>query len=192
VAVLILGLVIFLGVHSIRLVAEGWRTAQLARFGERGWKGLYSVASLVGFVLIVWGYGVARRDPVVLWMPPAGARHLTALLVAIAFILIAATHVPGTRIKRVVGHPMFAGVAAWSIGHLLANGTAHAMLLFGTFFIWSGCGYVIWRARDRAAGTRYPAGTAAGDARAVIGGLVAWAAFAFVLHGWLIGVRPLG
>ena len=116
-AVLILGLAIFLGVHSIRLVAEGWRTAQVARFGERGWKGIYSVASLVGFVLIVWGYGVARRDPVVLWMPPAGARHLTALLVAVAFILIAATHVPGTRIKRAVGHPMFAGVAVWAIGH---------------------------------------------------------------------------
>ena len=161
-AVLILGVVIFLGVHSIRLVAEGWRTAQLARFGERGWKGLYSVVSLVGFVLIVWGYGVARRNPAVLWVPPVGARHLTALFVAVAFILIAATHVPGTRIKRIVGHPMYAGVAAWAIGHLLANGTAHAMLLFGTFFVWSGCGYVIWRARDRAARVRVRAGSRPG------------------------------
>lgn len=86
-AILILGLIVFIGVHSIRLVSPSWRDAQLARFGEHGWKGIYSVASLVGFVLIVWGYGLARHTPIVLWTPPFGIRHLTALLVLIAFVL---------------------------------------------------------------------------------------------------------
>jgi uncharacterized membrane protein len=191
-AVLILGVVIFLGVHSIRLVADSWRSRQIVRLGERGWKGLYSVASLVGFVLIVWGYGLARREPVLLWVPPAGVRHLTALLVAIAFVLIAAAYVPGNHIKRAVGHPMMAGVVLWAVGHLIANGTFNAVLLFGAFFVWAAAGLFIWRRRDRLAGTQYPVGDVAGDARTVIVGLVAWALFAFLLHGWLIGVRPLG
>lgn len=190
--VLILGLVIFLGVHSIRFVADAWRSAQIARFGERGWKGFYSLASLVGLVLIVWGYGLARREPTLLWMPPVGARHLTALLVLISFALIAAAYVPGNRIKRAVGHPMMAGVSVWAIGHLLANGTVNAVLLFGAFFVWASAGFLVWRRRDRMAGTQYPAGSVAGDARTVIAGLVAWALFAFLLHGWLIGVQPLG
>lgn len=189
-AILILGLLIFIGVHSIRLVAPSWRDAQLARFGEHGWRGLFSVASLVGFVLIVWGYGIARRTSTILWMPPLGIRHLTALLVAIAFVLIAAAYIPGNRIKRAIGHPMMAGAAIWALGHLLANGTLNAVVLFGVFLIWGAAGLVICRRRDQAAGVRYPEGTVAGDAKAVIVGLVAWAIFAFVLHRWLIGVSP--
>ncbi len=191
-AVLVLGLIAFLGVHSLRLVAEPWRTAQFARLGEQRWKGLYSLVSLIGFALIIVGYGIARRSPITLWAPPAGARHLTALLVAIAFVLIAAAYVPGNRIKRVIGHPMYAGVAIWALGHLLANGTLDAVVLFGAFFVWAAAGFLIWRSRDRRAGVAYPAGSTAGDVRAVVGGLVGWAVFAFLLHGWLIGVKPLG
>jgi uncharacterized membrane protein len=190
--VLILGLVIFLGVHSIRLVADSWRSEQIARIGENGWKGLYSLASLVGFVLIVWGYGRARRAPVLLWVPPVGMMHLTALLVAIAFVLFAASYVPRNHIKRVVGHPMMAGVALWAIGHLVANGTLDDVLLFGAFFIWSAAGFLIWRRRDSVAHRQYPAGNVTGDAWTVIAGLIAWGLFAFFLHGWLIGVKPLG
>ncbi|WP_206956413.1 NnrU family protein [Trinickia acidisoli] len=188
--ILILGLLIFVGVHSTRLVAPSWRDAQVARLGEHGWKGLYSVASLVGFVLIVWGYGMARRTPAVLWAPPLGIRHLTALLVAVAFILITAAYVPGNRIKRTIGHPMMAGVAIWALGHLLANGTLNAIVLFGVFLVWGAVGALVSRGRDRAAGVRYPDGTLAGDAKVVVIGLVAWAIFAFVLHRWLIGVSP--
>lgn len=191
-AILILGLVIFIGVHSIRLVSPSWRDAQVVRLGEHGWKGLYSVASLVGFVLMVWGYGMARRTPTLIWTPPRGVEHLTALLVAIAFVLIAAAYVPGNRMKRGVGHPMMVGVAIWALGHLLANGTLNAIVLFGTFLVWGAIGAFISRSRDRAAGVRYPAGTLVGDTRAVIVGLVAWAIFAFVLHRWLIGVSPFG
>ncbi|KAA0089006.1 NnrU family protein [Trinickia soli] len=191
-AILILGLIVFIGVHCTRLVAPAWRDAQVARFGEHGWKGLYSVASLVGFVLIVWGYGVARRTPTVLWVPPVGARHLTALLVAIAFVLIVAAYIPGNRIKRGIGHPMLAGVAVWSLGHLLANGTLNAVVLFGAFLVWGAVGAIVWRRRDQLAGVQYPVGTLSGDMRVVIVGLIAWALFAFLLHRWLIGVSPLG
>ena len=77
---LVLGLVLFLGVHSVRIVADGWRTQMRARLGEGAWKGLYSVASVVGLVLVVWGYGLARQQPVVLWNPPVGMRHAASLL----------------------------------------------------------------------------------------------------------------
>lgn len=189
---LILGLALFLGVHSIRIVADGWRSSQIARIGEKGWKAGYSIASLAGFVLIVRGYGIARGGGAWLWVPPAGVRHLSALLTAIAFILIAASHVPANHIKALIGHPMVAGVMAWAVAHLLANGAVHAVVLFGAFFIWSLVDFVVSRARDRKAGMRYPAGTARGDAIAVAGGLAVWAVFAFLLHGWLIGVKPFG
>jgi uncharacterized membrane protein len=189
---LVLGLIIFLGAHSVRLVAEPWRTAQFARLGERRWKGLYSVISVIGFVLIVWGYGIARRSAAPLWTPPVGVPHLTALLVAVAFILIAAAYVPANRIKRAIGHPMYAGVAVWAIGHLLVNGTVNAVILFCAFLVWAIAGFVVWRHRDRLVGVQYPTGTATGDLGAVVAGLVVWAVFAFLLHGWLIGVRPFG
>lgn len=191
-AILILGLILFIGVHCTRLMAPSWRDAQVVRFGEHGWKGLYSVVSLAGFILIVWGYGIARRTPIAVWTPPLGMRHLTALLVAIAFVLIAAAYIPGNRIKRSIGHPMMAGVVVWAIGHLLVNGTLNAMLLFGVFLVWGAVGVCVSRGRDRAAGVQYPAGTLAGDTKVVIVGLIAWAAFAFFLHRWLIGVSPLG
>ena len=189
---LVLGLIVFLGVHSLRLVAEPWRNASFARLGETRWKGLYSLVSIAGFVLVVVGYGMARRAPMLLWAPPPGVRHLTALLVAVAFVLIAAAYVPGSRIKRIVGHPMYAGIAIWAIGHLLANGTVHALVLFGAFFVWAAAGLLIWRHRDRVAHVQYASGSAAGDLRVVAVGLAAWALFALLLHGWLIGVRPLG
>ena len=190
--ILILGLLIFLGAHSVRIFADGWRTRQLARLGEGKWKGLYSVVSAVGLVLIVWGYGLARAEPTVLWMPPLWTRHVAALLTVPAFILIVAAYVPGNRIKAGLGHPMVAGVKVWAFAHLLANGTLAGVILFGAFLAWAMADFASARRRDRRAGTVYPAGTIVRDAVAVIVGLIAWAAFAFYLHGWLIGVRPFG
>jgi uncharacterized membrane protein len=188
---LILGLAIFLGAHSVRIVADKWRAAQLARLGEGAWKGLFSAASAVGLVLIIWGYHSAQAQPIVLWSPPQWLRLVGALLTIPAFVLLAAAYVPGTRIKAAVGHPMVAGVKLWAFAHLLANGTLAAVVLFGAFLVWAIADFRSARRRDRAAGTRYPAGTIAGDALALVAGLVAWAIFAFLLHGWLIGVRPL-
>src|ERR1700676_4983359 len=104
--VLVLGLAIFIGGHSLRIVANDWRWAQIARLGEGPWKGLYSLASLAGFVLIVWGYSHARSNLVVLWAPAEWTRQLAIPLTFIAFVLIAAAYVPRTRIKAWLGHPM--------------------------------------------------------------------------------------
>ena len=189
---LMLGLVLFLGVHSTRIVADGWRTATIARVGEMPWKGIYSLLSIAGFVLLVIGYGAARQSPVVLFAPPAWTRHLAALLTIPAFVLLAAAYVPGNAIKRAVGHPMMAGVKVWALAHLIANGTLADVLLFGTFLAWAVLGFIAARRRDRASGTTYPAGPGSRTAIAVVAGLVAWAVFAFALHRPLIGVAPFG
>ncbi len=189
---LILGLVLFLGMHSVRIVADGFRSAQIARMGLAGWKAVYSIVSLIGFVLLVYGYGEARAAPVVLWSPPLWTRHAAALLTIPAFILLAAAYVPGTHIRKAVGHPMVAGVKIWAFAHLLSNGMLADVLLFGGFLAWAVLDYMAARRRDRAAGTVYITGPVARDVAAVAIGVVAWAAFAFWLHGLLFGVRPFG
>lgn len=188
--VLVLGLLLFLGGHSVRIVAEGWRAAQIARLGEARWKGLYTVVALVGFALLVWGYGLSRATPVALWEPPAWTFHFAGLVTVPAFVLIAAAYVPGNRFKAALGHPMVAGVALWALAHLVANGRLSDLVLFGAFLIWAALDFRAARRRDRAAGVRYPAGTMARDLVTVAAGLAAWAAFAGFLHGWLIGVQP--
>lgn len=189
---LIIGLAVFLGIHSTRIVADGWRTATLARIGEMPWKAIYSLLSIAGFVLIVIGYGAARQSPEVLYTPPMWTRHVAALLTLPAFILLAAAYVPRNAIKRAVGHPMVAGVKIWALAHLLANGTLADVLLFGSFLLWSVLSFTAARRRDRAAGTSYPAGPVARTWVAVAVGGVAWAAFAFALHRPLVGVAPFG
>ena len=189
---LILGLLMFLGMHSARIFAEGWRTQVIATRGPGAWKGLYTVVSLVGFGLIVWGYGQARLAPVVLWGSPAWTRHLASLLVLVAMVLLAAAYVPRNGIKARVHHPMVLAVKVWALAHLLANNTLADVLLFGGFLLWSVLDFRAARQRDRAAGTVYPAGTLAGSLAAVVVGCAAWAAFAFWLHLPLFGVRPFG
>lgn len=188
---LILGLAIFLGTHSVRIVADGWRTARIARMGPLPWKAVYSIVSLIGFVLIVWGYGAARGVTPQLYAPPSWLRHVAALLTIPAFVLLVAAYVPGTRIKRAVGHPMVLGVKLWALAHLLANGSLADVLLFGSFLVWSVASYTAARRRDRVAGTVYLVGPASRDVIAIVIGLLAWAAFAFWLHAPLIGVRPM-
>lgn len=191
-AFLLLGLVLFLGVHSTRIVADGWRSAMLAKLGEKPWKGIYALASVVGFVLIVWGYGLARQSPVLLWTPPRGMNHLAALLMAFSFVLLAATYVPRNAIKSRLHHPMVLSVKVWAVAHLLANGTLADVLLFGSFLVWAVLSFRSSRRRDRAAGTTYAPGTAAGTVTTVVVGLAATAVFLFGAHAWLIGVSPLG
>lgn len=191
-SVLIAGLVLFLGLHSLRIFADGWRNAQLARLGEKRWKGLFALASLVGFVLIVYGFGLARQSPVVLYAPPVWARHVAALLMLPAFILIVAGNMRGTKMKAAVGHPMVLGTKVWAFGHLLANGTLADVVLFGSFLVWAIVDYASARRRDRVAGVVYPSGAASRDVLAIVIGIVAWAVFGFWLHGPLIGVRPFG
>jgi uncharacterized membrane protein len=189
---LIVGLVLFLGVHSLRIFADRWRTAQIARLGEGPWKGLYSLASIVGFVLLVWGFGRARAATVLLWNPPFWTHYVAAVLTLIAFVLVVAAYVPGTRIKSWLHHPMVLGVKVWAFAHLISNGTLADVVLFGSFLVWAIADFASARKRDRIAGTVYPPGTIGKDVVAVVIGVVAWAVFAFWLHGWWIGVKPLG
>lgn len=189
---LVLGLVLFLGVHSVRIVADGWRTQTIRRLGPLPWKALYSVLSLVGFLLIVWGFGQARMQPTQLWSPPVGMRHAASLFTWVAFVLLAAAYVPGNGIKSRVKHPMVLGVKVWAFAHLLANGNLAHVLLFGGFFVWAVADFSSARRRDRVDGTVYLAGRPVATVATLIGGTVAWAVFAVWLHGWWIGVRPIG
>jgi len=190
VTILLAGLIVFLGAHSTRIFADDWRSAQRKRLGENAWKGIYSIVSVIGFGLIIWGYGMARQQPVVLWVPPAAMRHAAALLTVIAFVLLVATYVPRNAIKARLHHPMVLSVKVWAFAHLLANGTLAAVLLFGAFLAWAVACYIASKRRDRAAGTQYPAGTASATMATVAIGAAFWALFAFWAHGLLIGVRP--
>jgi uncharacterized membrane protein len=187
---LILGLILFLGVHSLHMLAPRWRDRVAARIGLMPWKGLYSLVSIAGLVLIVIGFGMARADSHLLYTPPAWLRHLNALFTLVAFVLIAAAYVPRNHLKAKIGHPMLAGVKLWALGHLLATGDLRGVVLFGAFLVWAIADFAVSRRRDRAAGTVYPAGTAVGDVLAVVIGVAAWAIFAFLLHLRLIGVSP--
>lgn len=188
---LILGLALFLGVHSTRIVADTWRTAMIRRQGAGKWKGLYAVLSLAGFALVVWGFGLARQQPVALWSPPFFMRHVAWLLTLIAFVLLAAAYVPRNAVKAQLHHPMVLGVAFWALAHLLANGNLAHAVLFGSFLAWALASFHAARERDRAARTLYPAGTASGTAATALAGVATWAVFTFWAHGALIGVRPL-
>ena len=189
---LLAGLAIFLAVHSVRLVAEDWRTHMQQRFGVSAWRGLYSLLSLIGLGLTVWGFGLVRQAPVQWWSPPTGMRHLAAMLTLVSFVLLAAAYVPGNQIKARVKHPMVAGIALWAVAHLLSNGNAGQVVLFGSFLLWAVPAYVAGCRRDFRHGVEQPAGQAGATGITVALGVAAWMAFALWLHGWLIGVRPLG
>lgn len=189
---LILGLVIFIGVHSVRIFAEDWRHQMRSKLGEGAWKGLYSLLSIAGFALIVIGYGMARQDTSIVWMPLIAMKHLAALLTLAAFVMVTAAYVPRNSIKARLHHPMILGVKVWALAHLLSNGTMAQMVLFGSFLAWAVLDFRAARRRDRANGTQYPAGTTGATLATVVIGTGLWAAFAFWLHGLLIGVRPLG
>ena len=191
--VLVVGLVIFLGVHSVSIVAPGWRAATVARLGERPWKGLYSLASAVGLVLIVVGFGMARRDPVVLYTPPAALRHLALVVMLPVFPLLFAAYLPG-RIRAAAKHPFLVAVKLWALAHLLANGTLADVLLFGGFLAWAVADRISVKRRPAAETHEVPAAPpgAANDAIALIGGLLVYVVFILWAHRWIVGVSPLG
>jgi uncharacterized membrane protein len=190
---LVAGLVVFLGAHSVRIFAEGWRAATIAEMGEKAWKGVYTLVSIAGFVLIVVGYGIARKAPTALWpLPPVWTHHLAALLMLFSFVLLAAAYVPGNQLKATLHHPMVLGVKVWAFAHLIANNSLADVLLFGGFLAWAVLDFRSARKRDRDAGTVYPPGRASRTVVAGVAGAVAWAVFAFWLHRVLIGVQPLG
>ncbi len=188
---LVLGLIMFLGVHSVRIVADDWRTRTIADVGEARWKGVYSLVSLVGFVLIVWGYGLARQSPVILWIAPGWGRHAASSLMLISFVLLGAYGLRGSRLATAVRHPMLWAVIAFALAHLLANDTLADLLLFGGFGAWALLDLQAAYRRDRHAGRKPVPGGWPATAAAVGVGIGLWVAFAYWLHIWLIGVSPI-
>ena len=191
-AILVLGLIIFLGLHSTRIFAEGGREKAIARLGEGPWKGIYSLLSVVGFVLIVWGFAEARTSAPELWTPFAGARHVTITLMLVSMLLLAAYLFKQSHITAWVHHPMVWSVAAFGLAHLISNGSAADLALFGAFLVWAAADLASSYARDRRNGLVYPEPKWSATAGAIVIGLAFWAVLAFWLHYRLFGVSPLG
>ena len=184
------GLVLFFGIHSVAIFAPAWRDAQAAR-NERAWKGIYAVISLAGFVLLIYGYGIARQSPVVVWSPPTFMRHVALLVMLPVFPLLLAAYLPG-RIKAAAKHPMLLAVKFWALAHLLANGTLVDSILFGAFLVWVVLDRIAVKKRAVARAIPGAPPSKPNDAIALIGGLVLYGAFLMGIHRWLIGVSPLG
>jgi uncharacterized membrane protein len=191
---MLVGMLIFFAMHSVAIVAPGFRDARIAAWGAGRWKLLYSLVSLVGFVLMIRGYSMLRFEPQLLYVPPAGLRHLAALLMLPVFSLLLATYLPG-RIKRLAKHPMLLAVKLWALSHLLANGMLADVLLFGGFLVWAVLDRISLKRRAVPAPASAPAAASGGivnDAIVVVGGLVLYVVFVKVLHEWLFGVAPFG
>lgn len=187
--ILVLGLVVFLGVHSVSIVAPGLRDRLAARLGEGAWKGFYSLVAVAGLLLIVHGYGLARQEPLTLYVPPAGLRHVALLLMLPVFPLLFAAYLPG-RIREAARHPMLVATKVWALAHLLANGTLADVVLFGSILVWA--------VADRISLKRRPARPVPGapprpynDAIVLLGGVAVYAVLLLYLHQWLFGVSPL-
>ena len=190
-AILILGLIVFLGLHSVRIFADSWRTRQIERLGAGKWKGIYSLLSLVGFVLIIVGFGQARVSTPMIWTPPLWTWHLTGTINLVAFVLFVAAYVPRNGIKIKLKDPMILGVKTWAFAHLLSNGSLAGMALFGSFLVWAILDFKSCRQR-RVSPAAPPPISLIMTAVTVLVGLVAWGVFAMHLHQVLIGIRPFG
>jgi len=188
---LIFGLVIFLGLHSIRIFADSGRERSIARMGEGPWKGVYSLLSLAGLVMIVWGFAEARWSAPILWAPPVWTRHIALLLMLFSMILLGAYGLKTSHIAVAVHHPMLWAVVVWSAAHLIANGSAADVVLFGAFLAWSLLDLSSNYARDRAKAVVYPAPNLGATIGAIAVGLVLWAVLIGGLHRMLFGVSPL-
>lgn len=189
-SILIVGLLIFLGVHSLRIFAAAFCQRVQENLGMTTWKVVFALISIVGFVLIVWGFSLARQQPVLLYTSPRAFKHANALFTLIAFILVAAAYIPHNHIKEKIGHPMLAGTKLWAFGHLLAIGFLHDVILFGAFLIWAVLLFVVSRRRDRRDGVVRQQGTIKGDILSLMVGVFGWVVFAFFLHIRWIGVNP--
>ena len=209
---LILGLILFLGAHSVRVVADNWRTQKIEAWGEKAFKGVNALVSLLGFYLLVVGYGEARLQTVALWNPPIFTKHISLLLMLLASILMFAAYVPRNHFKMRLGHPMVLSVKVWALSHLLANGDLADVILFGAFLLWAVLNFKSARARDKVQNQlAFANGNANEDVNPValpedapprpnlfamlitlVGGMALWAVITFVLHAKVVGVAPMG
>ena len=206
---LILGLILFLGAHSVRIWADGWRNQTIEAYGKKAFKGVYALVSILGFYLLVVGYGEARLQTVALWNPPIFTKHISMLLMLLSSILLMATYIPRNHFKMRLGHPMVLSVKVWALSHLLANGNLADLVLFGSFLIWAVLNFRSARARDRALllnlnDAEDPAAEPLTESEStnqpkllstiitLVGGMAIWALITFVLHAKIVGVSPMG
>jgi uncharacterized membrane protein len=189
---LVLGLLVFLLPHSVRALAPARREAWIAQWGLNGWKLRYTVVSLIGLALVIWGYGQARTSGIFIWVPPMGLKHANSLFTLVAMLLLAASIVPKNHITAAVRHPLTLTVKVWAFGHLLAVGSLAGVVLFGSFLVWSILVFKSARQRDQATGANPPAGRWPNTLITMALGLGLWALVAFWAHKALIGVRLFG
>ena len=183
---LILGLIIFLGIHSISIVNEPLRDRLAARLGEWPWKGVYSIIAIVGFVLIIIGYGQARMQPVVLYTTPGWTVHISMLLMLLTFPALLAAYLPG-RISDTLKHPMLVAVKFWALAHLISNGTLADVLLFGGFLAWAVADRISMKRRSQRKIIKAPR-SGLNDVLAIVGGIGVYLVFVFWLHARWFGV----
>ncbi|WP_353201672.1 NnrU family protein [Polynucleobacter sp.] len=189
-ALFLIGLVIFLGSHSTRIFAESWRNNMIDRIGEVKWKGLYTIISLIGFIIMVIGYGQARQSTVVLWQPNSFLIYIALVLNLIAFIFLAGSSPSNNAIRLKLKHPMILGVKVWALAHLLSNGTLVNLILFGAFLIWAVLDFRSARKRPVHTPEKAIVSTKA-TVITIASGIILWIIFIFGLHQYLIGVSPL-
>jgi uncharacterized membrane protein len=191
--ILIAGLIVFLGTHALRVIAPSWRERMMARLGLVVWRTLVSIGSLAGLALICWGFAQARLTSHVLWTPPFWMRHVAALLMLAAFVLLASFFVPRNAVKARLRYPVTLSVGVWALAHLMANGRVADAVLFGAFLAWAVWDLAALRRQDHRTGSdAAPLESAWNTWLAVIAGIIGWALFAFWLHVRLIGLAPLG
>jgi uncharacterized membrane protein len=187
---LIFGMILFFGAHSVSIVAHPLRERLVASMGAATWKGLYSLVSLGGLLLMISGYSVLRLEPHLVYVPPAGLRHAAALLMLPVFPLLLATYLPG-RIRRIAKHPMLVAVKFWALAHLLANGMLADVLLFGGFLAWAIADRISLKRRVPRPSPAAPE-RPYNDAIVIVVGLALYGAFAMLWHVRLFGVAPFG
>jgi len=189
---LLLGIVIFLGMHLVRVVAPGLRASVIERQGKGAWMGIYAVISLIGLLLIIYGFGEASAVTGMLYNPPVFLKHISLLLMLLAFICLAAGFLPAGRIAVAVKHPQILSIKIWALAHLLANGETSSVLLFGSFLAWAVILRISLKRRQRAGEKVLPVfRSASNDLLAMAIGVVAYGLFVWKLHEWLIGVPPI-
>jgi uncharacterized membrane protein len=189
---LVLGIVLFLGVHLLRVVAPGFRQAMIARMGKGAWAGLFSVASILTLILLIYGFAQARQVTMPIYTPPIWMAHIAITLMLVAMICLAASLLPAGRIATKVKHPMVLSVKIWALAHLLANGDSASVLLFGAFLAWGVILRISLKRRERAGEpVLRPFVSARNDIYAIVIGVIAWVLIIWRLHEWIIGVSPL-
>ena len=188
-AIMVVGLVLMLGIHSVKVAAPGWREAAIARLGDGPYKGLYSLISLIGLVLVIWGFTRASEAPVFVYTPPSWGRHVAVALMVPALILVFASASPALGIKRFVAHPLLSATALWAVAHLFANGGLAGVMLFGAILAWVVIDWIAQPLRSQAESATGAFGK--WDFAAVLAGIALYIVLIAGLHYWLFGVSPI-